>query len=187
MNANAPINAFVGPAGEDLGPMLYSDPYEKILAIAAMEPEESRSTCTRWWIEELIAAQIRAEERVCGEEPEVIEEYMAWLSEDQLRDLEELETRQQREQNRNARADASKAAAGGQSAGDSSQSEQKDKEAAAAAWMEQADWAMEVWSEVLGVMVDRANGISQEERVRRSEPYADWDGLPPPCLDDTSW
>ncbi|KAI0374650.1 hypothetical protein BV20DRAFT_960786 [Pilatotrama ljubarskyi] len=115
---------------------------------------------------------------------------MAWLSEDQLRDLEELETRQHSDRGRKARGEASTAgheSPGGETGGSASKTEEEDEEAAAAAWMERADRAMDVWAEVLGVIVDHGNGISQEERARRSEPYGDWDGLPPPCLNYTPW
>ena len=52
--------------------------------------------------------------------------------------------------------------------------------AAATAWMEQADHAMDVWADVLGVGVDHGNGVSREERARceASPYYVGWDGPP---------
>ncbi|KAJ8501656.1 hypothetical protein ONZ51_g440 [Trametes cubensis] len=208
MNA---INAFFGPAFQNLEPMLYSDPYEKMLMIAATEPEESRDTCTRWWIEDLIAAQVRAEEGVCGEDAQVIEPYVAWLSDEQLREIDELEScsqtkahscararprgdvRDAESQRNTASASTSTSISSSSSSSSStsasasqtgtSQTREKGRAGGVDPWMFQAERAMDVWSEVLGVIIDRTNGISPEERAQRCEPYAEWAGPPPPFTD----
>ncbi|KAH9900836.1 hypothetical protein C8Q73DRAFT_786271 [Cubamyces lactineus] len=185
MNANEPINAFFGPAYQGLGPTLY----------------------TRWWIEDLIAAQIRAEEGVCGEEAQVIEPYVAWLSDEQLREIDELEACCQTkahthaharprgdvrcdEPHRNTASTSTSTStstptltSAPTSQTGTSRTREKGRASEADAWLFQAGRAMDVWSEVLGVIIDRTNGISQEERAQRCEPYAEWAGPPPPFTD----
>ncbi|KAI0658809.1 hypothetical protein C8Q70DRAFT_1054529 [Cubamyces menziesii] len=191
----------------DPSPTSSSDPYEKMLMIAATEPEESRDTCTRWWIEDLIAAQIRAEEGVCGEEAQVIEPYVAWLSDEQLREIDELESCSQTKAHSCARArprgdvrDAepqrntasastststptSSTTCVSTSQTGTSRTREKGRVGGVDPWMFQAERAMDVWSEVLGVIIDRTNGISPVERAQRCEPYAEWAGPPPPFTD----
>ncbi|KAJ2975646.1 hypothetical protein NUW54_g11697 [Trametes sanguinea] len=87
----------------------------------------------------------------------MVGDYMAWLSEEQLQEIEDLESRSAAQPAR-VREDA---------------------------WMDQAERAMEVWAEVLRVAVDRASGVTREEQVRLADPYADWAGPAPPGFDYT--
>ncbi|KAI0332613.1 hypothetical protein GY45DRAFT_1246293, partial [Cubamyces sp. BRFM 1775] len=142
---------------------------------------------TRWWIEDLIAAQIRAEERgrVCGEDAQVVEPYVAWLSDEQLREIDELEVCCQTKAHAEPRGDVHGPDSETERQIDASQTREKGRpDGMADAWLFQAERAMDVWSEVLGVMIDHAHGISQEERAQRCEPYADWTLGPSPPFTD---
>ncbi|KAI0780410.1 hypothetical protein BD413DRAFT_1485 [Trametes elegans] len=180
-----------------------------MLAAADPDPLSPGSTCTRWWMEELIGAHVRASEPVCGEEPEAVEDYLAWLSEEQLHELDVLDARQdaraeagreqvwvwvgddegpeQPEHNVAGSSEWQTAEEVGEGGRPLGGEDMEEGTAAAAAWMEQADHVMDVWTDVLGVVVDHGNGVSREERARceASPYYVDWDGQPLLSLDYT--
>lgn len=122
---------------------------------------------------------------MCGDEPEVVERYLAWLSDEQLRELDALEAL-----TADARAAAARTASAGAGGGSgsggpdsnsagSSRGETQRREAEAAAWFEHKERAMDVWAEVLQASMDHAQGISREERGDPAYPYAEWSDGPP--------
>ncbi|CDO70020.1 hypothetical protein BN946_scf184354.g22 [Trametes cinnabarina] len=190
MNDNPePIHAFLGPAAHGFAPTLY-DRVEKMIMLHRTPLNEPPSLCTQWWLEDLVATQMRAEEPVCGEDPEVVENYIAWLSEDQMAELERLEARTCTAQEAGSRA-ATATDYGRIEAqtcrGSTSQDKDDSSREESEVWMDQAERSIELWADVLRVAMDHANGLTQEERGRLSEPYADWAGPPPPGFDCTIW
>ncbi|KAL1939136.1 hypothetical protein VTO73DRAFT_10177 [Trametes versicolor] len=170
MNANG-----AAAAAYDDG-SLQRDQCEMLLR-TLMGPEESSSPCTRWWVEELLAAA--AEESRCGEEPEVVEDYVAWLSEEHLRELDALERRAQAQAAAQARAaDRHRGSEHPERHSTGSEAErEEDKKGEAEVWFEHMEHAMDAWAEVVRAKVDHANGVVRsEEYARDSDPYADWDG-----------
>ncbi|OSD08331.1 hypothetical protein PYCCODRAFT_1429403 [Trametes coccinea BRFM310] len=196
MNANAEaIHAFLGPGMQGFESILYDQPGKMTMMMQNTAFDEPPSLCTQWWIEDLIAAQLRAEQPVCGDDPEMVGEYMAWLSEEQLQEIEELEScstdqhANVREENDGHRKhpEIMAPASAGPSASPAEISEGSREGELGSAWMDQAERAMEVWAGVLRVAVDRANGATREEQARLTDPYADWAGPPPPGFDFTLW
>ncbi len=122
---------------------------------------------------------------VCGEEPEVVEGYMAWLSEDHLRHLDAVERRARAyattKESAADRHRESEHAERNNAGGSAVREEDKTGPGEAEVWFEQMDHAMDAWAEVVRAKVDHANGVSPEERAQDSYPYAECDGPPPFC------
>ncbi|KAI8982870.1 hypothetical protein BD414DRAFT_491403 [Trametes punicea] len=110
---------------------------------------------------------------------------MAWLSEDQLHELEQLEasgssggrdSRAEKPPRSDKRSGRSVAA----DATTPTEAREEDSRAGEATeWMDQAERAMEVWADVFGAVMDHSNAVSQEELEARSRPFAEWVGHPP--------
>ncbi|KAI9061466.1 hypothetical protein FKP32DRAFT_1594450 [Trametes sanguinea] len=122
---------------------------------------------------------------------------MAWLSEEQLQEIEDLESRSAA-QPANVREDdeghrrrpqsvASTSAAATAPREEGRAERVRSGDSSSSAWMDQADRAMEVWAEVLRVAVDRASGVTREEQTRLADPYADWAEPAPPGFDYAIW
>ncbi|KAI0672703.1 hypothetical protein C8Q78DRAFT_1020955 [Trametes maxima] len=136
-----------------------------------------QSVCTRWWMEETRRAA--QEPAVCGDDAEVVPEFYAWLSEEELRALDELQERARRGPGAAAGgegetvASASSGGAGSSGEGQSLEAAEREREER---WLER-ERVLDVLGAVAGAGVAHAHGVSPEERARRAtdpEFYADW-------------
>ncbi|KAI0636436.1 hypothetical protein C8Q77DRAFT_1070868 [Trametes polyzona] len=164
----------------------------EMLLRALTSPDEEPSQCTRWWVQELLAAPSRP---ICGGEPEVIPDYLAHITPEQQREIDACERStawlQEAAARLRASADDSKNDDGSPDAESKTKEEKEEKAAARAAaeaqlseaWTEGVYQLLDVWSEVLF--------SSPEERAWKSEPMMGnywelWGWEPPaPAAADT--
>ncbi|KAI0647562.1 hypothetical protein C8Q79DRAFT_635810 [Trametes meyenii] len=182
MNFNyGPADARLGHAGQRRGLSLWAL-YRDMALAEAWAPRRHGSVCALWWMEEMRRRALGRAAGVCGDEAVEIPEYYAWLSEEEIRALDELDERARGLEAREAGGSEGETSASGGGAGSSGQSEATDEREREREreerWMER-DRIVDALAEVVKAGVDHARGVSPEERARRStEFYADSDGSP---------